>query len=311
MAIEHILTDFDTIRSLAAKYNVSWQDIVDYNSLEYPYILDSQEAYNTLYASGYVKITRQFYDGPLTIYAGSRVCTGTDDQNICKRYEVVNDTTIPAGSPSGYVFVRSAYFGSYGNTIAHTINQDDGLITNLGEFLSGLTIDNEEPFTGGNEATVKITGQSIYIPTDIDPDALKKRTRTDILKSLEALGGQDIALGEDFDLIVDDLGDIGSVSGFDNIVQAVSHRLQTERGTDPLHPEYGTGLSEIIGGVQSVYTEKLAILDIRQALAFEDRLDSFEVLSLTLDGTSALIDLSLTVGQNTSRVQVPVTIGGV
>jgi len=295
MAIEHILTDADTPQSLALKYGVDWKTIVDYNSLEYPYFLDSKEAYEKLYASGYLTVTRELYQSDLIFYKGSQFATKIDAQGIRKIYEVVEDTTIPAGQATGYVFVRCVNFGTFGNTIAHSITQPYKLHTSVGQYISTLTITNELPFDNGTDATVKFTGQAIYIPSEGDDTDVQLISNVDTY--LNMLGGEDFELAEDGDMTEDDFGDIGTKIGLENIKQAIKHRLMSERGSLPHHPEYGTRLHELIGKAQMPYINKLMELDIEEALSYEDRISSYTVNAVEVQGTSILVDLTLEINK--------------
>ena len=298
MAIEHILTDFDTIHNLAARYGVSWQDIVDYNGLEYPYILDSKEAYEKLFASGYVRVTRDHYQSALTIYKGSQFSTKVDNHGIRKTYEAVEDTIIPAGQQTGYIYVRCINYGTFGNTIAHSIVEPYRVLTNLGLYTQ-LTVTNEEPFLNGTDAKVKFTGQSIFIPVETD---VQITANTEDF--LEALGGEDLYLTEDGDLTDDGSGDLASVSGLQNIVQAIKNRFMEEVGAFPHHPEYPPGIHERIGRPMTPYVERLIEIDIHSSLAYEDRIDSVEVRSIVIEGTTIYLDLDLHIGGTVENVRL-------
>lgn len=298
MAIEHILTDIDTVHNLAYRYNVPWTTIVTYNSLEYPYIVDSKDAYNLLYASGYLKVTRALFTSALTFYKGSQFATKIDNQGIRKIYELVQDTTIPAGDASGYLLVRCVNFGTFGNAIAEVINQPHKLNTSLGEFISALIITNEQPFTNGTDATVKITGQAIFIPTS-EEDTDEVVTTSNINNYLNELGGEDFSLTLDGDLSDDGFGDIATAVGLENIKQSVMHRLMTERGSLAHRAEYGTGLALLIGRAQAPYITKLMELDIEESLSYDDRISAVVFNAVDIVGTSVYTDISLTIsGQN-------------
>lgn len=296
MAIEHILSDADTIQGLGVTYNVPWETIVEYNSLEYPYTLTSLAAYQELYASGYIMVTRALYTSALTFYAGSTFATDVDSQGIQRTYALVEDTVIPAGVPTGYLYVRCTNFGSFGNTIPNSITQAVSVNTNLGLYVSNLVVTNQLALTNGTDATVRITGQAVYIPTSEDDDTLVVASSAE--NYITKLGGEDYALTADGDLTDDGYGDIGSVAGMDNIQQSVNHRLTTRRGSITQHPEYGSRLHELIGKAQAPYIKNLLELDVHETLLYDDRITEVTVNSITIVGTALYIDLSVTV-QNT------------
>jgi phage baseplate assembly protein W len=298
MAIEHILTDNDTVQSLAYRYLGSasdWLQIVDYNGLEYPYTLTSDDAKASLHASGYVKVTRDLFSSALTVYKGSLFATKIDNQGIQRLYEVPEDTVIPAGEPSGYIFVRCTTFGTFGNVIAHAINQPYRVNTNLGQSISSLIVDNETSFTNGTDSTVKVTGQPIYIPIASEDEDMQ--VITNVNSFLNLLGGEDLALDKDGDLMEDGMGDLGSWLGLDNIKQALTHRLMTERGSLSHHPEYGTRLAELIGKTGAPYILKLMELDIHESLAYEDRLSGVVVNAVEQEGTAIYVDLTVEINR--------------
>jgi phage baseplate assembly protein W len=77
--------------------------------------------------------------------------------------------------------------------------------------------------------------------------------------------------------------DLLAVTGLDNAVQAVIHRLKTMKGElAPLgHPDYGSRHHELIGEPNSEHNRNLVKLYILQALAREPRVA--EVLEAKLD----------------------------
>lgn len=301
MAIEHILTDVDNVRSLAAQYGVSWEDIVQYNGLEYPYTLTELEAYRELYASGYLTIKRALSTTAVTIYAGSTFTTEVDAQGIQKVYEMVEDLTLPAGVDTGYAFVRCTLFGSFGNTIQNTIILKGNVKSSLGQFLSELTITNERPFTNGTDALVRITGQPILIPSSEDlAGTIQKQVNAN--NYLNQLGGEDLALDEDGDLTDDGLGDLGSVIGVDNIAQSIRHRLMTRKGSLPKHPEYGSDLHSLIGRANLPYIDNLIEVYIHDALSTDDRFSQITVNRVAIEGTTIQIDITVNVAKSSQSL---------
>ncbi|WP_028590366.1 contractile injection system sheath initiator [Paenibacillus massiliensis] len=280
--IEHVLNDADTIQGLSVMYNVPWQDIVDYNGLEYPYTMTSREAYYTLYASGYLLIRRQLMSLPLTLYSGSLFKTDLDSQGVQKIYELVEDTTLAAGTAEGYFYVRSQLPGSFGNTIAGSIvNGSVRSSVNAGT----LTITNPEAFANGKDARVLLTGQTIYINNGTDQESVSIR---------DSPAESDLKIMPDGDLADDGIGDWAVVTALDTIKQAISHRLVTRRGSLTQHPYYGSRLHEFIGLAQAPYIRKLVELDIHETLAYEERIEDVAVKNVTVQRTSFYISLTIT-----------------
>lgn len=300
MAIEHIVTDYDTVQGLALQYGVAWTDIVDFNNLEYPYIVADQDtAYATLYAQGYLTVTRQNTQSDLTIYAGSAFMTHGDVSGFQKVYLSVDDLTIPAGQSTGYLFVRSQIIGTYGNVIANSIQVVGALLTNQGA-ITDLTVLNETSLTNGKDANVLITGQTILIPVDVSDVAVINNKGA----FLDYLGGEDLELTSEGLLDIDGFGDVSSVIGLENIKQAVRDRLQVELSSLTQHPEYGAGIFDLIGKFGAPTILKRIDLEIHQALSYEDRVQATTVNSVDIEGTSVYIDITLTIANKTTNLQL-------
>lgn len=307
MAIEHILSDADTIQGVGVRYNVPWETIVEYNSLEYPYTLTSSEAYNELYASGYIVVTRELFNSALTFYAGSTFTTEVDAQGIQRTYQLVEDTTIPAGANTGYLYVRCTNFGSFGNTIPNSIIFVGKVNTNLGDYVSALTVTNQLALTNGTDATVRVTGQAIYIPTSEDSTTVVARSADSYITQL---GGEDLKLSADGDLMDDGYGDLGTAIGMENIQQSVNHRLTTRRGSITQHAEYGSRLHELIGKAQAPYIKKMIELDVHETLLYDDRITDVQVNNVQITGTALYIDLDVTVQNVQDNLQLALNFNG-
>ncbi|WP_025694595.1 contractile injection system sheath initiator [Paenibacillus durus] len=299
--IEHILSDADTIQGLAVMYNVPWQTIADYNGLEYPYTLTSKEAYKQLHAAGYLLVRREFTASPLTVYAGSTFSTEPDSEGVQKIYELVEDTTLVAGAAEGYFYVRCTQPGSFGNTIAGSVIIAWEIRSSLGNVQLSAT--NPTPFTGGNDARVRLTGQAVFINADVQVETPK-------ISYLEQLGGSDLKMTPDGDLIDDGLGDWESVSGLENIQQAISHRLVTRRGSLTQHPTYGSRLHELIGQPQIPYIRRLIELDIQETLLDEERIEAVAINSVSIRNTIIDVLLVVTVAGSQERVSLSLNTAG-
>jgi hypothetical protein len=309
MAIEHTLTDVDSIQGLAAKYGITWAEIADYNGLEYPYFLTSNQAVETLYASGFITVTRGLYTSSLTIMKNSTFTTEVDAQGIVKTYAVVEDTVIPAGSPVGYLYVRCVSYGTFGNVIASAIVVAGTVNTNLGVYGGFTDIRNELPIDNGTDAKVLVTGQTVYLPADSALGTIEGSESISTSEVLTAIGGIDYALAEDGDLEDDGFGDIGTHVGVENIAQSVNHRLRTRRGSLPKHLSYGSNLHTLIGKAYLPYINKLVELDIIDTLGYDDRLGEVSLNTVSLAGTSVYVDLTVTVVGTSATINVKGNFG--
>lgn len=309
MAIEHTLTDADTIQGLAAKYGITWAKIADYNGLEFPYTLTSDQAIETLYASGYLKVTRGLFSSALIVLKNSTFTTEVDAQGIVKTYGVVEDTVIPAGAAVGYLYVRCINYGTFGNAIASAIVVAGKVNTNLGVYGGFTEIRNEFPIDNGTDAKVLVTGQTIYIPAETALGASEANMSIGTSDVLIAIGGEDISLSADGDMEDDGYGDIGTKVGVDNIAQSVNHRLMTRRGSLPKHTSYGSNLHTLIGKAYLPYINKLVELDIVDTLNYDDRLGDITLNDISVTGTSVYVDLTVTVVGTSTTINVKGNFG--
>lgn len=282
MAIQHTLTDIDTLQTLAYTYlggATRWEEIADYNHLEYPYLLTDEDQLETLFAHGYVQITRGNYTNAVTLKAGWQFMTKTNlyINGLRKYYEVTEDTTIPAGASTWSIPCRSTVPGAFGDVVAGSICEA-GANTLAESNISFISITNPESFTGGQDLNVLVTGDTIYIP-----GSSTEITYTNINKILDIVGGTDLMLAADGDVLFDDTSsDLKGVTGADNIKYAVASRIATELGDLIVHSEYGTALDEIIGTANIANKDQLATIAILQALSYEDRITDVDVASITI-----------------------------
>lgn len=304
MVTEHILTQSDTLFSLAEEYlgsSIRWREIIEYNRLDAPYIVeDHSEVESLTHSHGYLRIVRSGFVSSLTIPKGWRFKTKPYFiGGVVKTFLTTEDTTVEAGVDTFYVHVQSAEPGDYGNVT-------EGLITEPGEEIvknniSFTSIVNDQPFTSGTNKRILAIGDSIYIPSE---DGSFLVEPMDITSMLNFLGGEDLALDteeeDDRAFTEDGYGDIKTVSGLENIEHAITARLMTEKGDLPLHPEYGTDLSSVVGTARTPYSSRLAEIEIYEALAYEDRITDVFISRLEIEGTSVYVDLSYRPA-NTSR----------
>ncbi len=289
MAIEHVLTDTDSLHSLAYSYlndPLRWKEIADFNKLDYPYIVKDESELGEYYASGFLKVTRNEADTIGYIPAGAVFKTRPGINGaLVRRYTVVDSVTFGLGSFSEYIFVRSTLRGSFGNTAVGTISELENPIRGI-EIVS---IVQESPFTNGKDVNVKITGSSIFIPSEDGTDSMPLTLEG----YLAELGGEDLYTDSMVGIFTDKDGDISSVNGIENIKQAVQARLMTEKGELVLHPEYGTNIPKLIGQASSLpYLDRLIQIEILEALALEDRIQDVQITALERIGTAVYVELA-------------------
>lgn len=287
MPIEHIIRDYDTIYSLSQQYLGDpdrWYELVEYNKLDAPYIVRDRSEKSDNFGSGYVTVQRTNFTSPAVIKAGWTVKTKPYlVGGQVKTFVVTEDVYVPAGYPVFYIHVRCTVPGQYGNVSPGMVEIAGEEFIQNGIQIAGLI--NEEQFTGGSDSKVLATGDSIFIPGESEAV-----TPQDVAQMLEMLGGEDLDLTTGF-LEADGFGDMKTVKGVDNIIQAINDRLMTEVGELPLHPEYGMNIGDIIGLPNLEQSQKLIEMEIYESLSYEDRVKNVEVLNVTVEGTTILVDL--------------------
>jgi phage baseplate assembly protein W len=108
----------------------------------------------------------------------------------------------------------------------------------------------------------------------------EKLLGTDIKFILES-GPEYCGLG--LDLLVSKKGDLQTVSGRENLGQAILHRMMTRQGEliDIGHPDYGSRLHELIGEPNNESTRDLVRLYIKECISQEPRVQ--DIVSLLVN----------------------------
>jgi phage baseplate assembly protein W len=117
----------------------------------------------------------------------------------------------------------------------------------------------------------------------------------DIRLELE-MGKEYVGLGAD--LAVNRNGDLKTVAGRENLVQAIVHRLLTRQGelAELGHPRYGSRLYELIGRPNNEETRELVRLYARECVMQERRVKdvaSLKVLPVTGDPHAVILDITV------------------
>ena len=291
MILEHVLTDFDSLQSLALKYlgdASRGREIADYNKLNYPYVLQDKHDLEGFFGSGYVTVTRANYQTSALIKEGwtFKTKSGPLTRNTIRIFEVSEDTNIPAGVQSYKIPLRCTVPGSFGNVIGYTITEVGENTKQLSN-IQFLSVYNEQQFSGGRPLNVAIVGSTLYIPTESNTTA-----PDDAVKMLALIGGEDLVLDDSGNLVIEDGGDLASAYGMDNIRYAIASRLKSELGDLLYHPEYGTPFQDLIGRPNLSNRENLMKIAVYRSLAQESRISEVSISSLVVDGTSVLLDIA-------------------
>jgi len=102
------------------------------------------------------------------------------------------------------------------------------------------------------------------------------------------------------DLIASASGDVQTVSGRENLAQAIVNRLFTRKGELARlgHPNYGSRLYELIGEPNNARVRGLAELYIRESLAQEPRLEAITSITFAAPSrgfTRNLLEITISV----------------
>lgn len=74
-------------------------------------------------------------------------------------------------------------------------------------------------------------------------------------------------------------GDLRVTQGRDTLIQDLTHRLMTERGTLVLHPDYGSDLLKMIGEKSYIGWEQKVTIEIMKTMLSDPRVDNIQDMS--------------------------------
>ncbi len=305
--LEHVVTSLDSVQSLAATYLQDasrWRDVVDFNSLDYPYIVSDPSFQAQTYASGAVTVTRTYTTGALTIPQGTSFLVPAVDGFSAKTYATTQTVTLAPGVSTAEVPVQCTVAGVWGNTPQATVTGISAPDTTLQSAFSSIT--NTSSFTNGMTLNVRKPGDSILIPVDNTWNGMD--TYASLTDFYNFQFGSDLELGDDGDLVFDGYGDIGSVAGIANLAQAMRDRLMTPQTSLVYHPEYGSMLEEYMSTQIPMYAQKMLVLAVTETLLMDDRVDRVNVLVAQKMGTVLQVVVDVFPIQQSQPVRVPVAL---
>jgi phage baseplate assembly protein W len=119
------------------------------------------------------------------------------------------------------------------------------------------------------------------------------------------------------DLSVSRSGDLESVEGRDNVIQAIRNRLATSRGelAEVGHPEYGSVLDAVIGEPNTPDTHRVIESLVRDCLGKETRIETILKVSVTgnrndLNSVEILVYLKLRGDPDQLKLVLPFYLEG-
>lgn len=124
---------------------------------------------------------------------------------------------------------------------------------------------------------VRVPGDYIIIPIEVEHDTKV----SDLKGDLDALAfGTDLVLTTDKnnlsfthggELVTSLQGDLQTVSGVKTLAQDLIHRLITEKGTLPYHPEYGSVFLSIVGNRNDDTWRQQAVIEVTRTFREDPR----------------------------------------
>jgi hypothetical protein len=150
--------------------------------------------------------------------------------------------------------------------------------------------------------------QSLFIPSDMPPDSFDVRTidipGIDYADPYLQVGGIDLLLDSNGDLVITDTGEAPLAVGLNNIVQKVRLAIATRKGSVLGHPDYGLPVSV---GISVADTSAQDILDACKSLFVGD--PSFRgVSSVSVAINGPTCEITLTVEVAGTGVLLPITV---
>lgn len=134
-------------------------------------------------------------------------------------------------------------------------------------------VEDKSSYLGKN---VKTTGETLLVPSN-SPAA-------EVFTTEEDYFGSDIKLSGDTELdaygvryfdtsgqITGVNGDIECVSGLENLMQSIVHKLMTSKGEIPLHPEIGCDLRKLVGKSMTFREISKAKLEVEKTIKSDSR----------------------------------------
>lgn len=144
----------------------------------------------------------------------------------------------------------------------------------------------------GDLANVRYVGDIILIPYDLqDEDSVEDISDNDIFGTdLLLLSSDELSYGYSGDLVADSYGDLETTRGIQTLKQDLIHRLVTERGTLPHHPDYGSDFLLLIGSKRTPEQEQKCLLELERT--FRSDLRVMDVVNSRLVASGDVITIS-------------------
>ncbi len=162
------------------------------------------------------------------------------------------------------------------------------------------------------EGNVKTIGDTLLIPNELHgKDTVEVHIEDDPFGSdlLLTTDKFNLSLGSGGELEVDSYGDLRTVSGLDSLYQDLVHRVITEKGTLPYHPDYGSYVLKIVGSKKdSTWRQKVAI-EVSKTFRSDERVVDVTDLQITSIDTGVHISCKIVTKAYSFNLQTDIERG--
>lgn len=294
------IQQFDTLYSIATKVLGSADKfylIALYNNLEPPYIVPSTVP-KQIKAQGSGYFYRTSISGDITIPLGTVVYAPADEFTpFVRKYQTLETVSLTGQDLQVDVEIVAVDYGEKYNVVENKITMVD-FPTH-----PELKFTNPEPILNAKDRKVKHPGEYLIIPANLITDFdIRELQPADEFYDYSVLGA-DIRL-TDGDIVPSEDSDIGSadidtVSGLDNIKQALIYKLITPKGSLRGHPEYGSLLSYLLGNFSGNYLAEMIKVETIRTLLTDPRVSEVKFVTVSIKSNTAEIDFGITlIGSN-------------
>lgn len=289
----------DTLQSIAASYGTTEDSLATVNNLEYPFIVGDPLFQKGLYATGSLAITLTQIVSK-TIAVGSIFQTQSTASMPARSYQTLSQVTLTQYGQTANVAVAAVLAGSYGNVLPNTVI--------LSPNVSGVSVTNPGPISGGRTLRVLVPGDQINIPGGSATGANSSSRMT--LSQYDELGGTDLFRTPNGGLMFT-TDDIMDVSGPDCVAQDIGCAITTPLGSVPDAPSFGGYVPSYIGQAGENNMARIAVLAYGQTQS-DDRIASVGTVGIQQNGTFVSLQIPGTLNNGSSlTVQTSVTNSGV
>jgi phage baseplate assembly protein W len=189
---------------------------------------------------------------------------------------------------------RKGYMVQWGDTLRGVAQR---FLNDGDRWLEIATLNSlDYPYVVNREADIP-SGKAVAIPGDLitlplDAQDPKNQVVGSMPTDYGTLLGQDVLLDASGFLEFDAGGDFITVSGGENLAQAVRHRLIIPKGQLPLHPDYGSELELYIGAQGTPAAVEQAGLEVRRTIRQDPRITRIDNATAQFNSTALTASLT-------------------